>query len=390
MTNEPRRALIVASTMVHRDPRVSRQVESLTGNGWVVDTIGNGLDPAPSVHDHFPLMSVRRWVRSKPGTLLIHGLLPHRLRFKLLTSNRIQPAVKSRIRSGHYQLIVFNDLQFVPWIADPNTFTATALRAHTHLDLHEYFPATPRRDSLYRRFLASYQAWIRRHIGDPHFTTRSTPVRGISSLYAEEFGFSTPAVIRNCPPSIVQNPVPVNPGEIRLVHHGVVNRNRGLYEIVDAMRLIGERFSMTFLPVGAESEIAALKAYARGLEGRVHFVPPVPMMEICSAINQYDLEVMFFPPKTRNLELALPNKFFEAIQGRLGVVIGKSLMMEELVEEHGIGLVVGGWSAQDLAAGLNTLTAEQVAEYKRAAHRIAPDFSAESERQAFLAIVDAN
>jgi glycosyltransferase involved in cell wall biosynthesis len=373
--------------MIHRDPRVSRQVESLIDAGWTVDTIGIGKPAAPGVRHHSWLRPLNRFVATTLGTLVIHGLLPHRLRFRLLVSDQVESAAKERISSGEYGVIVFNDIDFVPWVDDSATFTAAARRAHIHLDLHEYFPITMRRDSLYRRFTASYNAWIRRHIGSTRFTTRSTPVRGISELYAKEFGFSTPAVIRNCPPAVEQDPGAVDPREIELLYHGAYNPTRGIYEIVDAMHLVDERFSMTFMLVGPESYIGELRAYAEGLGDRVRFVPAVPMDEICTAVHRYDLEVMFYPPKTTNLELALPNKFFEAIQGRLGVVIGDSPMMRELVDEHGLGLVVEGWTAQDLAAGINSLTPDRVAGFKRAAHAIASDFSAESERHAFLAIV---
>jgi len=390
MPQDAKYALVIALTMIHRDPRVMPQVKSLTSEGWIVDTIGNGQNPAPGVRDHFALNSPAAWTQSTIGTLLIHGFLPHSLRFKLLASNSVEAEVKARIRAGKYQLIVFNDLDFVPWIADSTTFTSQALSGHIHLDLHEYFPIKVRRDSLYRRFIASYNVWMRKHIGNRGFTTRSTPVRGISELYAEEFGFPTPEVIRNCPPYTVQDPSAVDPSKIRLLYHGAYNPHRGIYEIVDAMRLVDERFSMTFMFVGTKSLIEELKTYAKDLQHRVHFVPAVPMEEISHFINSYDLEIMFYPPRTTNLVMALPNKFFEAIQGRLGVIIGDSPMMKELVDEHGLGLVVNGWSPSDLAAGINSLTPEQVTSYKRAAHAVAANFSAESERQAFLAIVQSS
>ncbi len=388
MTKDPKYALIIAMSMIPRDPRVRRQLDSLASQGWTVDTIGVGPEHDPAARDHFALNSPSPWVRSKLGAILIHGFLPNRAKFKLLESNQIPFIAHDRIRSGHYQLIIFNDHHFMPWIADPSTFTQAALQAHIHLDLHEYFPPRVLRDTFYRRFTAGYNDWRRNHIGDRRFTTRSTPVRGISALYASEFGFDQPAVVRSCPPAIDQQPSPVNPREIRLLYHGVVNPHRGVFEMVDAMRLLDDRFTMTFMSVGSPQQITNLKAYAHGMEDRVHFVPPVQVEEISSSINKYDLEVMFFPWHTTNLKLALPNKFFEALQGRLGVVIGDSPMMQELVDEHHLGLVVRGWSAEDLAAGINTLSAEQVAGFKRAAHVVSPDFSAESERQAFLAIVE--
>ena len=55
------------------------------------------------------------------------------------------------------------------------------------------------------------------------------------------------------------------------------------------------------------------------------------MSELTRAINGYDFEFLFLRPDWANLEFALPNKFFEAVQGRLGIILGHSPMMEEIV-----------------------------------------------------------
>jgi hypothetical protein len=99
---------------------------------------------------------------------------------------------------------------------------------------------------------------------------------------------------------------------------------------------------------------------------------------------------MFYQPDSRNLEFSLPNKFFEAIQGRLGLVIGESPMMSEIVTEYGNGVIVDGWSTEDLAATLAALTGERIAALKSASHRAAMDINAETERAAFLESIGAS
>jgi glycosyltransferase involved in cell wall biosynthesis len=226
-------------------------------------------------------------------------------------------------------------------------------------------------------------------ITDPGIDSRSTVASGIAQLYADELKLPGWSVIRNAPDAVELAPSPVEGNSIRLIHHGLANWERGLRELIGAIRLLPERFSATFMLIGSESMLAALAAEAADLGERVRIVPPAPMAELSETINRYDLEVMFYAPKTRNLEFALPNKLFEAVQGRLGLVIGESPMMAEIVREFGNGVIVHGWSAEDLAAALEPLSGARVAELKQASHRAADVLNAEHERRAFLAAVGA-
>lgn len=169
-----------------------------------------------------------------------------------------------------------------------------------------------------------------------------------------------------------------------MVFHGLASWQRGFEQILEAMRLLDSRFVMTFMLTGNPNNIDRLRRAAADLGERVRIVPPVPMTEISREINQYDLEIMFYPPVEPNVEFALPNKFFEAIQGRLGVVIGESPMMAELVVEYGLGPIVSGWTGKDLADALAPLTASDVDQYKRAADLAAQSLNAEHEGRVFV------
>lgn len=383
-----RRALVISLSVLESDPRVRRQIDWLTGAGWTVDTLGLGDHPAPEVRDHFPLTAQAGWVRSRPGSVLIYGLLPKRTAFRVLSEDRIPDEAKLRVRRGDYALVVFNDKDLIPWVLSGDTFHP-ATGTHLHLDLHEYHEPRIRASTPWTALTARYAAWVRSLIGHPAFATRSTVASRLADFYAEEFGIERPALVRNSPPFVEQSPSPVDPATIRLLFHGLASPARGLQEIVDAVRQLDGRVTATFMLVGNPHVVAEIAQYARGLEDRVRIVPPAPMREISERINPYDLEVMFYRPTHRNLEFALPNKFFEAIQGRLGVVVGESPMMAEIVRRYSNGVVVPGWSADDLAATLGSLTTERVAELKQASHRAAGDLNAEAEGVAFLSAIEA-
>jgi hypothetical protein len=76
------------------------------------------------------------------------------------------------------------------------------------------------------------------------------------------------------------------------------------------------------------------------------------------------------------------------VQGRLGVVIGRSPSMEELVARYRNGIVVDGWTGADLRDALETLDADDIRRMKAASHAAAGELNAENEGIVFLSIVD--
>lgn len=386
-----RRALLLSYSDIASDPRVRRQVDWLTGDGWMVDTIGLGSHPTPDVRDHFPLDVPSRWVTSKAGVLLTHFLLPHRRLFRLQVTRRIPQEALRRLRTGEYDLIVFNETEFTPILSDPREFTREAEGARLHVDLHEYHTPDRRRRTLGGRLTARHYRWVRRHIGHRAISSRSVVNDPIGRLYVEEFGIPPLTPVRNAPPAVVLDPTAVDPDEVRLLFHGQAAWQRGFAEILEALRRLPARFTMTFMLMPNPVLIPRLRELIdeHPARERIRIVPPAPMREIAERINEYDLEIIFYRPLGRNLEFALPNKFFEAVQGRLGVVVGESPAMAELVREYGNGIVVPGFEAADLAATLDSLGGANIGRMKRAADAAAGVLNAEVEGRAFLSAISA-
>jgi hypothetical protein len=374
-------ALVVVRSHLARDPRPRRQIEWLTGAGWQVDSIA--LGPAvEGTRDHFELASAPHWARSRLGRAAMHALLPSAAKFRLLGTSRVPRAALDRLRAGAYDLVVLNDIDFAPWVADRRLLPPGG--AHVHLDVHEYFPPHLPPGSRLRIRVDSYHRYLRSFIGASRIDSRSVVSPSIARAYALEFGIPEPGIVRSAPAFAELTPSPVEPGRLRVIHHGSALWARGLREIVDAMRLVGDHVELTLMLVGSEDVIAGVRRYAADLGARVRIVPPVPVPDIAREINAHDLEVMFFPPSTRNLEWALPNKLFEAVQGRLGLVIGPSREMVAIVEHYGNGVVAAGWTAEDLAAVLAPLSDTEVAALKAASDRAAVDLNAQREGEQFL------
>ncbi|TSE31334.1 hypothetical protein Ttaiw_01508 [Tepidimonas taiwanensis] len=116
-------------------------------------------------------------------------------------------------------------------------------------------------------------------------------------------------------------PSEVQEGRIRLIHHGAINRSRQIERMIDLMDFLDERFSLDLMLVNNDAKYFGELRERAGRNPRIRFVEPVPFQEILSVLNRYDIGVYLLPFSNFNNRHALPNKFFEFVQGRLGIAI---------------------------------------------------------------------
>ena len=386
MTEERKTALVVCYSVLKSDPRVTRQIDWLVSDGWSVDTLGFGDVPRATVREHFRLGPLRGLFALRPFRLAAHLLLPRRARFALLEQSRIPR--KLRGTRDTYDLIVANEIDLLPWITKGAQGLVKST-GRTHVDLHEYHRwASEGSGPLARAVFGGYHAWLLSFAGSPVVTSRSTVAGKLADQYAADFSVERPVVVRNSPAFVPLTPGAVDPHTIELVYHGFAELARGLHLLIDAMRLVDDRFRLNLMLTGGEEAKRSLAEAASDLGDRVRIVPPVAMDEVSSAINSFDLEIVFIPPTTFSFEYALPNKLFEAVQGRVGLVIGRSPSMVEIVEQYGNGVVVDGWAAEDLARTLNGLDVEEVVRLKQNSVACAADLNSYNEGRVFLAALE--
>ena len=154
---------------------------------------------------------------------------------------------------------------------------------------------------------------------------------------------------------------------------------RRLDIMVRGVRESAANVTLDLYLVGDDSGLVAeLKSLAQG-DPRIRFREPVPYNELVKTLNGYDIGLSIFPPTTFNLAWCLPNKFFDYVQARLGVIVGPSPEMATVVDEYGFGLVLPDFEPASLAAALEGLTADRVAGWKSASHAHATALSSESQ-----------
>jgi len=250
-------------------------------------------------------------------------------------------------------------------------------------DAHEYYPRQHEEQLFFRLLLRPYlNALCRTTL--PKTAAVFTVSPGLAKEYHRQFGVM-PSVVHNTPNRQSLTPTGVDQ-PVRLVYHGMAQRRRKIDLLIDAVRRVGARFELHLVLKTSQATLRELKKLAEGSENVV-FHTPIPNEKLCGWINQFDLGLSFFPPVTFNLKHCLPNKFFEYIQARLGVVVGPSPDLAAIVQKEGCGIVTRDFSVESLVEALRQLTVQDVERLKRRSHQIADRYCWEGDSEVLSDIV---
>lgn len=358
--------LILSFSPIRSDPRVLKQVKLFS---VVYDVTTCGYGPAPDgVVDHVEIpREARGWVDDKVAIATRQYRRAYR---------NIQAVADARpkLAGRRFDGILANDLNAVPLALDLEP------RFGVHGDLHEFAPREKDDDLTWRLAVAPFMRWLCRTYL-PRLASVTTVARGIADQYEADYGVKV-GVVTNAAPYADREPQPVH-APIRLIHSAAGQRYRKLENFVELMRDAPAGVTLDMIVMPNEPDyVAELKAMGEGVPG-LTFRDPVPYDRLVETLAEYDVSMTFLPPTNFNLAHALPNKFFEAVQARLGLIIGPSPEMVAILEQYGLGAVVPDFSVESLRSLIAGLTPEKVAEWKRAADAAAHDLSSEAQQQAW-------
>lgn len=366
------RLLILSFSAIATDARVLKQVR-LFADRYEVMTCGYGEAPA-GVAEHVRIPDELVYWRKD------RRLLMQRRFAATYRHNEVVDHLWDRLPRGHFDAVLANDVDTVP--------LALRLQPHggVHADLHEYAPREKDDLARWRWFVAPYLRWL-----CAEYVARCASVTtvgtGIAEEYQREFGISA-GVVTNAAPYAHLTPGPVA-SPLRLVHSGNAMRSRGLVELVDAVAVTAADVSLDLYLMPTEADLMAELHARASASPRITVHEPVPYRDLVRTLNGYDLGVHVLPPTSFNNTWALPNKVFDYVQARLGLLVGPSPEMARLVEDHALGVVTDDFTTAAIARALNSLSAEQVTAMKAAAHANARPLSAEEQVTGWASAVEA-
>lgn len=281
-----------------------------------------------------------------------------------------------KLKNISADVIIANDIDTLPL-----AFKLKRSSSKLVFDAHEYHPMELEELEWWRKSIKpKIEYMCGRYIkeADLMFTV-SDP---IANEYKKNFKVE-PVVITNAPAFVQLKPT--EPGEhIRLIHHGGAIKERLLEETIGVMEYLDNNYSLDLMLIGSDSEyLSSLKEKYKD-DVRISFKDPVPTQQISKTINQYDIGIYILPPLNFNNINALPNKFFEFIQGRLMVAIAPMPAMAEIVKKYNLGVVAGDYSSKALADAIKKLSREEIYKRKKSSDTAAMELSEETNKQVLL------
>lgn len=365
--------LIISFSPINSSPRVRKQVAILREDYEVV-TAGFGSEGiAGTQHIELAADPGLRGIYRIRGMYQIIFLLRM---FRAFTVNnpRFLDAV-DKLSTRQWDVVIAHNSEVVP--------IARALRPRMGImcDLHEYAPEQHEPSMKWRFLILPYINWLLRNE-----VTQADEVinvgEGIIARYEREFGIKS-ALVTNASPYKEFEPTSTSL-PLRLVHSGIPAPERRPEVMIEAVKQSRANVTLDFYFMETDMQyLAQLKELAAS-DARITFQKPAPYEKLVETLHSYDLGLSFILPTQFNDEWCLPNKFFDFIQARLGIIIGPSPELTRYVGKYELGAVARDFSAASLAELLDTLTPEQVDIWKQSAHKHAYELSAENQSGAWL------
>lgn len=148
------------------------------------------------------------------------------------------------------------------------------------------------------------------------------------------------------------NPIP------KLIHAGDISENRGLQDILAAMRILEDRDAPVFLRViGKGAYLEELKRLTRqfNLESRVDFLPMQPPAKVADALSYGDIGVCAYT-LNRQAHQTLPGKLWEYMAVGLPVLTSARKPVVRIVEKEKCGIIYSSAEPAVIADAIAAMT----------------------------------
>jgi len=369
--------VLVFSNLKH-DARVMRQIGFLKKN-YRVTVVCMGIHPT----DEYSVILLPEFKLGLIQKAISAGLLLLRMyewAYRVLYP--YQNSLKKQFEGRHFDLIVANDVETVPL-----AFELAGPETKILFDAHEYAPRHFEDKLWWRVFFMGFNTYIcKKYI--PKVAGMLTIAQSLADEYERNFRVK-PVVITNAGPFKDLKVEPTDNATIKLVHHGIVNRSRRIELIIGMMKFLPAHFTLDLILVLTVTSSQSTHQYLQELKDlaasdpRIKFRDPLPIEKIVPALQGFDMGIILAPPINFNYSNGLPNKLFDYIQARIGVVTGPTPEIARIVNGYKVGVVADGFTPASLAEKLAPLRREDVLNFKENSHRSAPDLCAEKNEVIF-------
>lgn len=372
-----KKVLVLALSNLNHDARVRRQVLAIKDN-YITTVVCFGGEKTKDFElitiEPTKLTLIRKAITSIFLLLKFYSIA-HRLLHNYYS-------ITSSLSDRQFDLIIANDVETLPLAF------AFDNKPKVIFDAHEYAPRHFEDKKMWRIFFQGFNTWLcEKYI--PLTNGMMTVGKGLALEYEKNFKIK-PAVITNANNFIELEPSLVDENNIRLVHHGIATPSRKLELMIDMMSLLDHRFTLDLILIVPGFASKNTKLYINQLaerakqDPRIKIISPVKSSEVVTTVNQYDIGVFLLPPINFNYKNTLPNKLFDFIQGRLGIAIGPTPEMAEIVHQYKNGVVSSDFTAQSLSDALKKLTKSDIETFKKNSGIAARELNSQSNAERIM------
>mgnify|MGYP001196116667 FL=1 len=172
---------------------------------------------------------------------------------------------------------------------------------------------------------------------------------------------------------------------INLIYHGNTNPSRGTELLIEIMEHLPSNYHL-YLYLMTDYSDNYSKSIKNLVETKnnVTIKEPVPSQELISMGNSYDLGLAIYKPSNFNLRNGLPNKMFEYIQSKIGVVCGLQKEIGDYIDKYKIGINVGSNDPKKIANEISKIDRKKINEIKRNAVSASLVLNSETTKEIFI------
>jgi hypothetical protein len=370
-----KQVLILAFSNLNHDARVLRQIDFLRNSYKLTVACFDG----PEI-DGVDLIKIKPIRPTLPEKIVSSFYLLAQIYPRAYRTLYDQLPLRQFLSQRSFDLIIGNDIESLPLAFELKK------AARILFDAHEYAPRHFEDKLIWRIFFQNFNKYLcEKYL--PMVDAMTTVGKGLAEEYSKNYNVS-PLILTNANfyyPNLT--PGKVSNESIRLIHHGGANPSRQLELMIEMMTDLDDRFHLDLMLITPAIANKKTRRYLNDLKNlvakdpRIKILPPKKPSEIVDFITTYDIGIFLIPPINFNYANTLPNKIFDFIQARLAIAIGPTPEMASIVRQYDLGVVSEDFTPKSLAKQLNTLTTEQIQEFKNHSNKAAIELSAEHNKK---------
>lgn len=312
---------------------------------------------------------------------LQHALMNQNFSKLIFTPNRLV-LQKQLLSFSHFDLLIIEDLVLLPialLYKDKNP------RVKIIIDLREFYPLEYENDPSWLEGFGRFFDFLCRsylHRVDLALTVSE----GLRQRYKEVYHLNCELFL-SLPPSFDLRPSQNE--RIELIYHGLISQDRESQNLLEIASSLDSHLHLNLIVLSNQPKF--LESFIKQAKqiSSISLFPPVALQEIIPFTHRFDLGLITLKPNGFNNTHAMPNKFFEYIQARLGIISTPLPCIQSLLEKHQFGFCSKDFSTSSLIALLNSLTMQQVKELKKKAHQASEIFCLPNNQTKILAILSS-